>query len=372
MLQEISARITIVSGLTLGEAFLKKFGSTQGKVLAWLTGLVVIGGCAAYQAGNILGAVAGLELISGQPKHILTVSVTALAFIILWIGGKNWIGWMMTLLVAVMGIAFSVLAVSQPLPLGQLLTSATIPKLPAGTGLLALGLVGTTIVPYNIFIGSGISRGETLPLMRTGLAIAIGLGGFITAMILLAGSAIGSFDSFETLHAAMVQKLGPPGGHALAWGLFAAGFSSAVTAPFAASIVVSNVFGWQQKTASRGAWMAVLLVGFTFGISGIKPIPVILVVQALNGLILPLLTFFLLLLVNDNQVLPPLHQPRKITNAWLLMLFGGISLIGFSGLFKTLASTWQLNTENNLRGAIIASVLVVVVVGQKILRKPRL
>ncbi|HEX8061256.1 MAG TPA: divalent metal cation transporter, partial [Cyclobacteriaceae bacterium] len=63
--QEISARISIASGLTLGESFIKKFGSQKGPMIGWSVGTIVILGCAAYQAGNIMGAVAGLNLVTG-------------------------------------------------------------------------------------------------------------------------------------------------------------------------------------------------------------------------------------------------------------------------------------------------------------------
>ena len=63
LLQEVSARITIASGLTFGESLIKKFGPSTGKMLQWLVGGSVIFGCAAYEAGNILGAVAGLHLL---------------------------------------------------------------------------------------------------------------------------------------------------------------------------------------------------------------------------------------------------------------------------------------------------------------------
>ena len=44
-----------------------------------------------------------------------------------------------------------------------------VPRLPAGSGLLVLGLVGTTVVPYNLFLGSGLARGQQLGELRFGL-----------------------------------------------------------------------------------------------------------------------------------------------------------------------------------------------------------
>src|SRR5690606_25047331 len=106
---------------------------------------------------------------------------------------------------------------------------------------------------------------------------------------LIAGTSVGDFSSFENLATAFQNSLGRAGSVALACGLFAAGFSSTLTAPFATSVIGETVFQVQGKKKLALLWGGVLLVGFVFGISGIKPIPVILFVQALNGFILPLL-----------------------------------------------------------------------------------
>jgi manganese transport protein len=68
--------------------------------------------------------------------------------------------------------------------------------LPDGSQWIALALVGTTIVPYNIFIGSAISNGQTIPLMRAGLIVSVFIGGLITSWILMAGTQVGNFSSF--------------------------------------------------------------------------------------------------------------------------------------------------------------------------------
>jgi manganese transport protein len=198
--------------------------------------------------------------------------------------------------------------------------------------------VGTTIVPYNVFLGSGISKGQTVPLMRIGLTISVIIGGLITAAILIAGTAVKSFSNFNELAAALTQNIGPMGGAALGIGLFAAGFSSAITSPYAASIIASTVFSWGER-GQRLTWMLVLLIGFAFGISDIKPIPVILAVQALNGLVLPLLTAYLILLINDPLIIPKEYKQSKVYNAVLVVIFGAVLLMGLNNVDKSV-SAW--------------------------------
>lgn len=338
VLQEVSARLAIVSGLTMGQALIRRHGKARGKWLNLLLGGPVVLGCAAYEAGNILGSVSGIQLLTPVPTYLLTTVLSLVVAIVLWTGKREAIGWLMTLLVGLMGIAFFVLAAKLPNSLSDLLTAAAVPIIPHGSELIVLGLVGTTIVPYNVFLGSGVSKGQTVPLMRTGLVISVVIGGLITSAILVAGTAASSFSSFSELAASFQKSLGNMGSLALGLGLFAAGFSSTITSPFAASVIASTVFSL-GRIGQRWTWIAVLASGFVVGISGAKPIPVILMVQALNGLVLPSLTAFLILLINDHTLVPADYRPATWYNGLLLFIFAAVLMMGLHSLDKSI-STW--------------------------------
>jgi Mn2+/Fe2+ NRAMP family transporter len=368
VLQEVSARIVISSGLNLGQATQKCLGNKLGSSLMMVVGSIVIMGCAAYEAGNILGAVAGLNLISGINSRILTVIIVTISFGVLWTNKRQVISWLMTLLVGLMGLAFFILAIQQPLTLGEVISNALLPAFPAGSELLILGLVGTTVVPYNIFLGSGISKGKTIPLMRTGLSISVIIGGMITAAILIAGTSVSAFSSFPELSDSLRESLGPIGSLALGVGLFAAGFSSSITAPYASSIIASTIFGWEDQRKLRWIWGLVLVIGFIFGISGIRPIPVILTVQALNGLILPLLVALLVFLSNQTSLITSKYQQGWIFNSILLIIFGSVLLIGFNQVEKVLLASGLLSTSH-FNWIISISVFFVLALGLLIYRR---
>ena len=360
VLQEVSARIVIGSGLSLGQASQKSFGEKSGKVLMLIAGGTVMLGCAAYEAGNILGAVAGLELLTGVDVKLLTTFVGLGAFTVLWTNKRQVISWVMTALVGIMGIAFFALAVQQPFSIPAVIAKAVVPSFPSGAELLILGLVGTTIVPYNIFLGSGISKGKTISLMRVGLTVSVFVGGMITAAILIAGTSVSAFASFPELAASLNEKLGTIGSLALGVGLFAAGFSSAITAPYASSLIASAIFGWEDQRRLRLVWGIVLAIGFSFGISGIRPIPAILTVQALNGLILPLLVALLILLINHRRLIPAEHRHGLIFNVTLLLIFGSVLLIGLNQMEKALISFGLLSKSHP---AWIVTISAFVVIG---------
>ena len=309
VLQEAAGRLAIVSGRDLGRAIGTVFRRGASRFLAILLviGGVVVG-CAAYQAGNILGAVSGVVLAAPVPTTLATLAIGAAAGLLLWFGSTAGVARLMGVVVALMGTAFLVVALRiAPAP-SDLLAGSLIPSWPDGSGVLILGLVGTTVVPYNLFLGSALARGRTLADLRTGLGVAIPVGGIISMAILVVGSTVdGAFD-FAALGVALATRLGGWAGPFFAFGLFAAGFTSAITAPLAAALTARSLFGgvggdWSESSwRYRTTWGAVLATGVAFGLSGVKPIPVILAAQAMNGVLLPFVGGLLLLLLNDRRL----------------------------------------------------------------------
>ena len=100
--------------------------------------------------------------------------------------------------------------------------------------------------------------------------------------------------------------LGSGARYFFAAGLFAAGLSSAVTAPLAAAYAVCGVLGWSQDLKSarfRAVWITVLLSGTVFAALGTRPLLAILFAQAANGFLLPICAIFLLVVMNRRASL---------------------------------------------------------------------
>lgn len=368
-LQEVAARLTIASGLNVGQALTKLFGDRKGRYLQWFLGIGVIGGCAAYEAGNIVGAVAGVQLMTGTGAIMATIVVTAACFLVLWNNNPSWIFNLMAFLVVLMGVAFCALAATQQFELGYAVRASIVPVIPEGSHLTILALFGTTIVPYNIFLGSGISKGQTVPMMRVGLIISILIGGIITAAILIAGTTVTDFSSFGNLYAELENRVGKLGAAAFALGLFGAGFGSAITSPFAASVITRTVFEVNNEGIARLVWMFVLLTGFVIGISGLRPIPVIVVVQAVNGFILPFMVIFLLLVINDPAITPREFMHGWIHNTLLLIALWGFCMMSMQNINKSLIEALHITRGNHLTLSATVSTLVTLATMFSIIRK---
>jgi Mn2+/Fe2+ NRAMP family transporter len=310
-LQEAAARIPVVSGLDLGQALRRRTRgrSTGVVVIALVLGAIVLG-CAAYEAGNILGAVAGASLQTNLPWRGLTLLLGAIAGLLLWFARAKTVARLLGGVVALMGVAFLATAVSAAPAFSELARGLLRPSFPEGSGLLIVGLIGTTVVPYNLFLGSGLAHGQSLGDTRFGLAVAIGLGGLISMGVLVVGTMVVGPFGFETLGTTLSERLGPWAATLFAVGLLAAGLSSAMTAPLAAAVTARSLLDdggngrWGERSwRYRGIWLLVLATGVGFGLADVRPVPAILLAQALNGVLLPFVAVFLFVMINDRGLL---------------------------------------------------------------------
>lgn len=378
LLQEASARLTVVSGRTLGQSLRHRYptGLKGGLTLILVLGAILLG-CAAYEAGNILGGAAGAMLVTGWSASWLAVVAGGIAGILLWFQAPKQIARLLSLVVAVMGVAFLVTAWKIAPEWSAIVRAVLLPRLPEGSGILALGLIGTTVVPYNVFLGSGLATRQRLEDLRLGLVIAIGLGGLISMGVLVVGTAVEGPFSFEALAGVLEQRLGGWAETLFGIGLLGAGLSSAITAPLAAAVTARDL--WSREPGDprwavgswryRTVWLAVLVSGVVFGVSGVQPIPAIVLAQAFNGLLLPMVTIFLFIAVNDRDLMG-----ASINGPLVNTLMAGVALIsvalGVSAVARAAARV--LNVAPPSAGfVLLASALLILALAVPVWRELR-
>ncbi|MEM9595852.1 MAG: Nramp family divalent metal transporter [Acidobacteriota bacterium] len=379
VLQDAAARLTLASGHPLGEALRRRFRSGASAVaVLWLVVGAVVVGCAAYEAGNILGGVAGAQLALPASKTVLTLVSGGAALALLWFGSTGAVVGVLGMLVAVMGLGFLATAVGLVPAPAEVARGLLVPSVPEGGALLVLGLVGTTVVPYNLFLGSGLARGQDPGEARLGLAVAIGLGGLISmAVVVVGGAVVGDF-SFGAVAEVLGNRLGGWAVGAFGLGLFAAGFSSAVTAPLAAAITARGLFAegaddprWHARGwRFRVVWLGVLGAGVTFGLLDVRPVPVILLAQALNGILLPVVAVFLMVVVNDRRLMGgAVNGPAA--NLLMGLVVAVTTALGARGVLRAAASTFDRPALASAQTLWIATAASLLVLGVWLVRELR-
>ncbi|GGF73410.1 Nramp family divalent metal transporter [Alteromonas lipolytica] len=290
-------------------------------------------GNAAYESGNLTGAAIGLNNIAGLGIPIWSCLLGALAIVLLWLGQYRLIENVLVSLVAVMALVFVLtFAVSQP-DWQQMAEQLFTPHLSADSLTTILALIGTTIVPYNLFLHASLvaqSEQESpheASHYRRQSALAISTGGLITLFI-VATAMQAFYGQSESLHAGnLARQLAPLLGDYAQWffavGMFAAGLTSAITAPLAAAYALTGALNKPADLRSpwfRGIWLCIILVGIGFSLTGTRPLVAILFAQAANGLLLPVIGLLLLYMMNFHPAL------GRLKNNWLANL-GGVSVI---------------------------------------------
>ncbi len=349
VLQEMAARIGLVTqkGLasviseTLQKGILRYFS-----IFLVMTAIVI--GNASYEAGNISGGALGIELFVQAPflslgqlqVNILNLIIGSLALILLLTGSYKTISNYLTGLVILMSIAFLGTAIWSKPDLQDLMYGFS-PKVNTENIFTIVALIGTTVVPYNLFLHSSLvsqkwKSVQDLKYIRVDTMIAVVLGGLVSMAIIItakAGSAI-EVKSAVDLAIGLEPMMGKMAKYFMAFGLFAAGITSAITAPLAGSLVVAGSFGLSTDLKSlpmRISIIGILGLGLVFSSFGIKPIQLILFAQLANGVLLPLLSGYILWLVNKKSVMG-LHTNRLWMNViafgiWLITLvLGGMSV----------------------------------------------
>ncbi|MBT8259513.1 MAG: divalent metal cation transporter, partial [Bacteroidia bacterium] len=173
---------------------------------------------------------------------------------------------------------------------------------------------------------------------RRDTIVAVILGGIVSMCIIVSAAAIPNLEvnSAADLALAIEPLFGAQAKVILAIGLFAAGLTSAVTAPLAAAFVAKGCLGWEGGLRSRNfrlVWFIVLLLGVLSSSSGFKSIDIIKFAQVANGILLPVTAAFLLWIVNRKQVMN-VHKNSLKQNVLALIILGITVFLGIKSILK--------------------------------------
>jgi Mn2+/Fe2+ NRAMP family transporter len=321
-LQSMAVKIGIIGKKSITEALKDEISNPVIKyIIITLIFMTILIGNTAYEAGNISGAVMGLETLFGQIKidfkdfslNIHAIIIGLLAGVLLWIGKYRIIERCLIGLVIIMSIAFLFTAIATRPSLLSVLSGLLSFKAPAGSLLTIIGLVGTTIVPYNLFLHAELVKEKwndkgDLKFALKDLIIALGLGGLISLSIVITASSINATDinTVGDLALGLESVFGTFSRQFLAIGLFAAGITSTITAPLAAAYVVCGCFGLSTNLQSnyfKFIWLSIILFGVFFSATGLKLITIIQFAQITNGILLPIMVGLLLWMMNKSSLL---------------------------------------------------------------------
>jgi len=335
ILQEMAARLGIVTQKGMSEVIrseIKNKNVRKAIILLILSAIVV--GNAAYEAGNISGGVLGIEALFGTTGasgfKLWPIILGIFAFALLWIGNYKVLERALILLVVLMSIAFIATAVFTKPNVSSIVEGMFIPNFSSESIIMVVGLIGTTVVPYNIFLHASLAKSKwnstnDLSNARKDTVIAVVLGGIVSMCILISAAGVGNQNVNNAVDLAVSLKplFGDYSSYFLSIGLFAAGITSAITAPLATAYVVTGCFGWDSSLKGnefRIVWIAILILGVLFSSIGFTSIEIIKFAQIANGLLLPIIAGILIFIVSKTSVLGKFKNSKSQNILGVLVL----------------------------------------------------
>lgn len=347
ILQSLAAYVGIAAGSGLGEVLRKWLkGSPWFGIAASLVVCALGIGNSAYQTGNITGAAAALQTLLGGETRWWCGLIAAVAILVVSLPKYKWLQGVFVALVAVLSLSFLATALLC-LPDAQGETVAAEGHSISSESLtLVLALIGTTIVPYNLFLhSSGAAENwqgwEPSVAFRQALKdtfFSISLGGLVTAAILVtANSAFyipqEKLDSIGGIARQLEPSLGKSSSLLFSFGLLAAGVTSAITAPLATAYAICGILGWKSTFGSAQfrivAYIVIVVGALLATVFGAAPAQTIVFAQLTNALLLPLVAVFLIWATSRFQ-----HIYRL--SAWLRLL--GVLVV----LLVSTLAMWKL------------------------------
>ncbi len=359
IVQEMAARLGVVTGQGLSDLIRDRFG-VRWTVFAMAILLVAN---LANTVAEFSGAAASLEIF-GISRYLVVPLVGFLIWALVLFASYRTVEriFLGVALVFVTYIASAILAHPNWGEVGRALVAPHFDSSP-GILLLMVAVVGTTITPYmQFYLQSAVAeKGIDEEELRLEQADAVGGAVWtnVIAIFIVVATASTIFTVGGTINTASdaAQGLVPVAGRLaellFAVGLFGASVLAATIMPLSTAYVICEAFGWESGVGKRfgdaraffGIYSLVLVIGASIVlVPGIDLLPVILASQNLQGLLLPVVLIFMVLLVNDRGLMGRHANGRKANVlAWVAVglvvvldaVLLGATLLGALGLVKT-------------------------------------
>src|SRR5215217_2835454 len=345
VLQSLCARLAIASGRDLAQACRDAYPKPVALVLWFMAEVAIV----ATDIAEVIGTAIGLNLIFGIPLEI-GVIITALdVFLILYLQtlGFRYVEALIIALLGVIAVCFGIqIALANPDWAGVIKGFAPTTEIVTNPEMLylALGILGATVMPHNLYLHSGIVQtrayGETLPEKREALrfatldsTVALMFALTINASILILAAAAfhrsgeTGVEELEKAHSLLAPLLGSAIAPTLfGIALLCCGINSTVTATMAGQIVMEGFLDirlppWARRLVTRAvAIVPAALVTIYYGESGTAKL--LILSQVILGLQLPFAILPLIMITSSRPKMGELVAP-----VWLTALAGVIAAI---------------------------------------------
>lgn len=348
LLQILAARLGIATGKDLAQ-LCREHSSPLSARLQWLLCEAAICAC---DVAEVIGAAVALELLFGLPLPLGMALTTADALLLLWLGhrGLRRLEAALAVMIATVCACFAAtLAMAHPAMHPILAGLQPHPAVLRDSRwlLLAVGILGATVMPHNLYLHSAavrhhhripaVHRRRAMHYVTVDTIVSLGIALLVNLAIMVTAAAV-FHDSGHRAVADLREACGllspllgtASAGTLFAVALLAAGISAAVTVTIAGEVVMQGYLNlrmtpWKRRMATRlVAVVPALLVATCLGEAGISRL--LIGTQVLLSLQLPFAMVPLARLTGSREVMGAHASP-----AWLSLL-AWAAVAGITGL----------------------------------------
>ena len=351
LFQALSAKIGIATGRNLAELCREHFAPPVVYMM-WLASEIA---AMATELAELLGASLGLTLLCAIPlfASMLLVGIATYAALRLQRSGFRPVEILIGCFVGVIIVCHLIELVIAPPHWRALAAGVLVPRLHgAGSIILAVGIVGATIMPHAIYLHSGLlqarfhfasagQRRKALVMSNREVLLALGLAGAVNmAMIALAAGAFhdGAHDhiiEIETAYRSLALLLGLGAAGLFMLALLASGFSSSIVGVMAGQVIMQGFVSFRIPLWLRR--LVVMAPSFVVAAAGIDITHALVLSQVVLSLVLPFPLVALVRFTASRDVMGEFVN-TGLTNALavaataFVCLLNGILLLSIAGI----------------------------------------
>ena len=349
LIQTLSAKLGIATGRNLPEVCRERFSRRTSRGL-WIQAELI---AMATDLAEVLGAALGFEILLGIPLFRATILTGIVTFAILGLQrfGLRPFEAVITAFVATIGICYlSELFMANP-PLGSVAQHSLTPQFGGSEELLlAVGILGATVMPHVIYLHSALTQNRVVPqndeearrlfrFTRVDVIIAMSIAGLINlAMLVMAASVfyksgLLNVDSLETAHKTLQPILGGASSTLFALALLASGLSSSIVGTLSGQVVMQGFI--QRNVPIFVRRLVTLLPALIVAAIGLNPSRTLVISQVILSFGIPFALIPLVWFTSRRDLMGTLVN-RRVTTIAATVVATVISVLNVFLLWQTL------------------------------------
>ena len=343
LFQALSAKIGIATGRNLAELCREHFPPPVVYAM-WAASEIA---AMATELAELLGASLGLTLLCGAPLLVsmFVVGIATYAALELQRSGFRSVEILIGCLVGVITVSYLLELVIAPSHWGDVAAGVFLPHLAgAGSVILAVGIVGATVMPHAIYLHSGLTQAR-VPLVSAGaqrkaldmsnreVVLALGAAGLVNMAMIAAAAVVfhdGTHDQIaeiETAYRTLASLVGMGAAGLFMLALLASGFSSSIVGVMAGQVIMQGFVSFRIPLWLRR--FAVMLPSLIVVAAGIDITHALVLSQVVLSLVLPIPMVALVMLTANRAVMGDFANTR-LTNS--VAIFAAVFVCALNGI----------------------------------------